>query len=73
MSVEGDFFALGGDSVLATKVIAQIRQWLDTSEPTVTDLFAARTVRELAVRLAKRQSAPGRIELAAGSTARSPR
>ncbi|NEB85981.1 amino acid adenylation domain-containing protein [Streptomyces anulatus] len=66
VSVEGDFFALGGDSVLATKVIAQIRQWLDTSEPTVTDLFAARTVRELAVRLAKRQSAPGRIELAAG-------
>ncbi|MFI1012551.1 amino acid adenylation domain-containing protein [Streptomyces sp. NPDC020965] len=65
VGVEHDFFALGGDSVLATKVIAQIRQWLDTSEPTVTDLFAARTVRELATRLAKRQSAPGRIEQAA--------
>ncbi|MFD5749853.1 amino acid adenylation domain-containing protein [Streptomyces sp. NPDC127033] len=65
VGAEDDFFALGGDSVLATKVMAQIRQWLDTSEPTVTDLFAARTVRELAVRLAERQSVPGRIEQAA--------
>ncbi|GAA2332250.1 amino acid adenylation domain-containing protein [Streptomyces violaceusniger] len=65
ISVEDDFFAVGGDSVLATKAIAQIREWLDTTEPKVADLFAARTVRALAVRLAKKQSVPGRIEQAA--------
>ncbi|MCX4849516.1 amino acid adenylation domain-containing protein [Streptomyces sp. NBC_00893] len=65
ISVEDDFFAVGGDSVLATKAVAQIREWLDTTEPKVADLFAARTVRALAERLASKQSAPGRIEQAA--------
>ncbi|MET8661493.1 amino acid adenylation domain-containing protein [Streptomyces griseus] len=65
ISVEDDFFAVGGDSVLATKAVARIREWLDTTEPKVADLFAARTVRALAVRLAKKQSVPGRIEQAA--------
>ncbi|MEV5976609.1 amino acid adenylation domain-containing protein [Streptomyces sp. NPDC052114] len=65
VSVEDDFFAFGGDSVLATEAIARIREWLDTTEPKVADLFAARTVRALAVRLAAKQSVPGRIEQAA--------
>ncbi|MFH0245590.1 amino acid adenylation domain-containing protein [Streptomyces sp. HK10] len=65
VGAEQDFFSLGGDSVLATTVIARIREWLDTSEPTVTDLFAGRTVRDLAARLAGQQSTPGRIEQAA--------
>ncbi|MFE9748343.1 amino acid adenylation domain-containing protein [Saccharothrix saharensis] len=65
VGVTDDFFALGGDSVLATNVIARIRDWLDTTEASVTDLFANPTVRELAVRLIARQSTPGRIEAAA--------
>jgi mycobactin phenyloxazoline synthetase len=65
VGVQTDFFALGGDSVLATTVIAKVRAWLDTSDAAVTDLFATRTVRDLAVRLAGRQRIPGRLEQAA--------
>ncbi len=65
VDVERDFFSLGGDSVLATTAIARIREWLDTSEPTVADLFATRTVRALAERLARKQATPGRLEQAA--------
>lgn len=65
IDVEYDFFALGGDSVLATTAIARIREWLDTSEPTVADLFATRTVRALAARLTRQQTTPGRLEQAA--------
>jgi mycobactin phenyloxazoline synthetase len=65
VSVEDDFIGLGGDSVLATAVIARIRDWLDTTEAAVGDLFAGRTVRGLAARLAGKQSRPGRLEEAA--------
>jgi mycobactin phenyloxazoline synthetase len=65
VGVESDFFALGGDSVLATTVIANIRAWLDTSNAAVADLFATRTVRSLALRLADKQHTPGRLEQAA--------
>lgn len=65
VGVEHDFFLLGGDSVLATTVVARVRERLDTDEVTVADLFAGRTVRGLAERLAARQRVQGRLEQAA--------
>ncbi|WP_433196081.1 amino acid adenylation domain-containing protein [Nocardia sp. CA-107356] len=63
-----DFFALGGDSVLATAVIARVREWLDTPDAIVADLFTARTVAGLAARLLDReadQGSTGRLETVA--------
>ncbi|WP_167107517.1 non-ribosomal peptide synthetase [Mycobacterium sp. DL592] len=51
VSVDDDFFALGGDSVLATTVVARIRQWLDVPAAGVADIFAGRTVAGIAERL----------------------
>ncbi|WP_329026671.1 non-ribosomal peptide synthetase [Streptomyces sp. NBC_00690] len=62
LGIDDDFFASGGDSVLATGAIARVREWLDTTEAAVSDLMAARTVEALATRLAERQSTPGRLE-----------
>ncbi|BBX15851.1 non-ribosomal peptide synthetase [Mycolicibacterium duvalii] len=59
LGVDDDFFASGGDSVLATQAVARIRTWLDTSSVAVADIFAARTVSALAARLAGRD---GRLE-----------
>ncbi|MFY2858787.1 amino acid adenylation domain-containing protein [Mycobacterium sp. THU-M104] len=66
--VQDDFFALGGDSVLATTAIARIRDWLDVEHAMVADLFAARTVAGLAERLEGRESqrgTPGRLAVIA--------
>ncbi|WP_141249224.1 non-ribosomal peptide synthetase, partial [Mycobacterium avium] len=57
-----DFFALGGDSVLATAVIARIRDWLDVDHAVVADLFATRTVAGLAERLSQREIQRGTQE-----------
>ncbi|GAB2642729.1 non-ribosomal peptide synthetase [Gordonia jinhuaensis] len=54
VSVTADFFALGGDSVRGTAVIATIRESLETTALTAADLFAARTARALAARLVER-------------------
>nr|WP_084528318.1 non-ribosomal peptide synthetase [Nocardia crassostreae] len=64
VGVTDDFFALGGDSVLATAVIARVRDWLDSPDAVVSDFFAARTVAGLAQRLLEREQragAPGRL------------
>lgn len=64
IGVDRDFFALGGDSVLATTLIARVRDWLDIDHAVVADLFATRTVAGLARRLAERdaqRAAPGRL------------
>jgi mycobactin phenyloxazoline synthetase len=53
---DDDFFALGGDSVLATALVARIRQWLDAQAVMVADIFAARTVSQLAHLLVARES-----------------
>lgn len=60
ISVTSDFFAIGGDSVLATTVIARIREWLDAPAVGIVDIFSARTVRELARRIAAADE-PGRL------------
>jgi len=62
MGVHDDFFALGGDSVHATQAVARIRAWLDTPDVMVADIFAARTVSELAGLLRRRERHHGRLD-----------
>ena len=62
VGVHDDFFALGGDSVLATTVIARVRDWLDIDHALVTDLFATRSVAGFADRLDKREVARGTLQ-----------
>ena len=62
VSVHDDFFSLGGDSVLATQVVARIRQWLDSPSLMVADAFAARTVADLAQLLSSRERSGDRLE-----------
>lgn len=61
VGVDDDFFALGGDSVLATQAVARIRAWLDTPDVVVADFFATRTVSAMAALLSRRESDPGRL------------
>ncbi|QKT05899.1 amino acid adenylation domain-containing protein [Gordonia sp. X0973] len=51
IGVHDDFLALGGDSVLATRFVAQTREWLDVPRLSVADVFANRTVAGLAERI----------------------
>jgi mycobactin phenyloxazoline synthetase len=60
--VHHDFFALGGDSVLATTVIVRVRDWLEIDHAVVADLFATRTVAGLAERLNSREAQRGTPE-----------
>jgi mycobactin phenyloxazoline synthetase len=59
VGVHDDFFALGGDSVLATAVIARVRDWLEIDHAMVADLLATRTVAGLAERLSNRETQRG--------------
>ncbi|WP_235947492.1 non-ribosomal peptide synthetase [Nocardia terrae] len=68
VGVTDDFFALGGDSVLATAVVARVREWLDSPDTVVADFFAARTVEGLSRRLLDREQragATGRLDAVA--------
>lgn len=65
VGVDDDFFSLGGDSVLATQVVARVRDWLDTPTVSVADMFAARTVTKLAERLVAREPAGARLDAVA--------
>lgn len=62
VGVDNDFFALGGDSVLATQAVARIRAWLDTPDVIVADVFATRTVSALADLLGRRERDQGRLD-----------
>ncbi len=62
VGVHDDFFAMGGDSVLATTVIARVRDWLEIDHVLVADLFATRTVAGFAERLDAREAARGTPE-----------
>jgi mycobactin phenyloxazoline synthetase len=59
VGVHDDFFAQGGDSVLATTVIARVRDWLEADHAVVADLFATRTVAGFAERLNSREAQRG--------------
>jgi mycobactin phenyloxazoline synthetase len=65
IGMDDDFFSLGGDSVLATQVIARIRDWLDTPTVLVTDMFAARSVSKLAERIVSREPDADRLDMVA--------
>jgi mycobactin phenyloxazoline synthetase len=62
VGTHADFFALGCDSVLATSVIARVRDWLGIDHAVVADLFATRTVAGLAERLQQREGHRGTPE-----------
>jgi mycobactin phenyloxazoline synthetase len=62
VGADDDFFGLGGDSVLATQAVGRIRAWLDAPEVMVADIFAARTITELAGLLSRRERGPGRLD-----------
>jgi mycobactin phenyloxazoline synthetase len=62
---DDDFFALGGDSVLATAAVAALRDALDVTTPTVRMLFAARTPAALAERVTAADDDPARLEAVA--------
>ncbi|MFI9814177.1 non-ribosomal peptide synthetase [Saccharothrix variisporea] len=61
VGVDDPFFALGGDSVLATMIVGRVREALDTSEVTVRTLFGALTVGAMAARMVAEESVPGRL------------
>ncbi|MEU5399861.1 amino acid adenylation domain-containing protein, partial [Streptomyces sp. NPDC005963] len=62
---EDDFFSLGGHSLLAARVIARVRTTLG-ADCTIRDVFEARTVAALALRLGERSTA-GRPALTAAA------
>ncbi|MEM6104673.1 amino acid adenylation domain-containing protein [Mycobacterium sp. 050272] len=61
VSADDDFFGLGGDSVLATQLVARVRAWLDTPTVMVADIFAARSVAALAALLQGREPGSDRL------------
>lgn len=62
VGVHDRFFALGGDSVLATVIVARLREALDTPDISVRVLFTAPTVRAVAQRLGSAETSEGRLE-----------
>lgn len=65
VGADADFFALGGDSVLATTVVARLREALDTTALPVRVLFAERTVARACRRFTELEETPGRLEAVA--------
>ncbi|ANY10564.1 non-ribosomal peptide synthetase [Pseudonocardia sp. HH130630-07] len=63
VSVETSLFALGGDSVLVTAIVARLRAVLDTAAVSARAVFAHPTVRGLAHEL--RRGEPDRIDAVA--------
>ncbi|RJO75210.1 non-ribosomal peptide synthetase [Nocardia panacis] len=70
VGLDDDFFALGGNSLSATKVVARVNVALDTTLG-VRTLFEAPTVEQLAARIERSVRASGRPRLVAA--ARPPR
>lgn len=61
VGVTDEFFALGGDSVIATSLITRLRESLDTAEISVRMLFAAPTVAGLAAKMLEAEEEAGRL------------
>ncbi|MBL7497663.1 AMP-binding protein, partial [Frankia sp. CN7] len=60
--VSDEFFALGGDSVLATALVARVREELDTEDVSVRALFGAPTIAGFAEALRRVEPSPGRLD-----------
>ena len=74
VGVEDDFVELGGDSLLASRIVSRIAERC-RMEPTLAGLFVARTVAELAVEVLQARAAqldPGALERALADIARAP-
>ncbi|MFC4565274.1 amino acid adenylation domain-containing protein [Nocardiopsis mangrovi] len=56
-----DFFVLGGDSVTATRVLAGLRDALESPDLPLMALFAGRTVAGMAAALLSAEAEPGRL------------
>lgn len=61
-SVTVDFFAAGGDSILATSAIARMRSLLQVTTITAADFFSARTVRDISALLRSREDADSPLD-----------
>ncbi|MBF6171464.1 non-ribosomal peptide synthetase [Nocardia blacklockiae] len=61
VGVETDFFEIGGNSILATTLTAQVRGLLAVEKFGVTEVFEGRTVRRIAAALVAAESTPGRL------------
>ncbi|WP_156371072.1 non-ribosomal peptide synthase/polyketide synthase, partial [Nocardia arizonensis] len=66
IGLDDDFFELGGNSLIATQVVARLGAALDTKVP-VRLLFEASTVESLAVRVESAAGQGGRVPLTARS------
>jgi mycobactin phenyloxazoline synthetase len=62
VGLDDPFFALGGDSVLATMIVGRLREALDTAEVSVRALFSTLTVGAMAQRLSAEETVPGRFD-----------
>ncbi|HEY9415765.1 MAG TPA: phosphopantetheine-binding protein, partial [Pseudonocardia sp.] len=61
IGVEQSLFSAGGDSVLATVIVARLRELLDTAEVSVRMMFGAPTVAGLAAAMTAASSDPQRL------------
>jgi mycobactin phenyloxazoline synthetase len=65
IGVHDEFFALGGDSMLAVSIISALREALGKSAVSVTSLFTAPTVAGLAAEMTRAEIDPGRLDAVA--------
>ncbi len=61
IGAEDDFFELGGDSVLATQIISQLRDMFRTDLPPIV-MFEAPTIEKLASYMIANETRPGLTE-----------
>ncbi|MGK5629467.1 phosphopantetheine-binding protein [Streptomyces sp. URMC 123] len=61
-----NFFDLGGDSVLATRIVTRLREIFESERITLRTMFLSPTVAELAEAMVAAEPAPGRTEAVAG-------
>ncbi|GAB17612.1 putative non-ribosomal peptide synthetase [Gordonia effusa NBRC 100432] len=61
LGVESDFFAQGGNSILATTLTARLRGLLSLSGFRAAEVFSARTARDISIRLVEAEGSDQRL------------